>query len=140
MKNLIIDRRRPNVVRLIRKDISVVLDRVVLDQTERNAISAEERYVGYLVFQHNEQEFYELKDGIENEHWVVKEWGGSDKHLKYYVSNKTTETISHNLQKKPSIQIHDEEGNKVITDYKHIDLNNTQITWLEPFSGFVTFN
>lgn len=63
-----------------------------------------------------------------------------DKHFVLHITHKLQEVIAHNLGKKPSVEILDEQGNKCIAEVQHLDENTTKISFIDPFSGKVTFN
>ncbi len=63
-----------------------------------------------------------------------------DKNLVYMINHKIEETITHNLNKKPSVQVFNQAEEMCIADIKHIDENTTKINFFENFSGKVTFN
>ena len=67
-------RQRPTIKSKIRRDVRITVEQVVMDTQEREEIEMEDRYPGYLVWQHNEQEFYWLENGIENENWQIPPW------------------------------------------------------------------
>jgi hypothetical protein len=73
----------------------------------------------------------------------VSSKGGSDKN---FVSNtisfsaNSAQTISHNLNKFPSVTTVDSSGNEVFGDIQHININSFTITFTSSFSGKVHVN
>lgn len=52
----------------------------------------------------------------------------------------TVWNIPHNLNKYPSVNLIDIDGNVVLVDVKHIDLNNIVLTLATPMVGVATLN
>ena len=66
---------------------------------------------------------------------------GADKHFEYErLAPSTSWSISHNLGKRPSIQIIDHDGDTVIGQYNHVDNNTLIITFSSPTAGVATLN
>ena len=65
----------------------------------------------------------------------------SDKHFRHTqkAPSRVWEVV-HNLDKYPSVSISDAEGNEYESDVKHIDRNNTLLTFSEAFAGFADLN
>lgn len=72
--------------------------------------------------------------------------GGKDKNYIHEFSNLNwigspkSITISHNLNKLPSVQVFDSLNNQVYVDVQHIDVNTTRISSNALFSGRAIFN
>ena len=64
----------------------------------------------------------------------------ADKHLSFNVNYKKTETIQHDLGKKPSVSVLDEEGNLCIADVEYLDENSVTVNFINYFTGKIVFN
>lgn len=64
-----------------------------------------------------------------------------DKHFAYEWRIPTTEvTISHNLDKRPSVTVIDTSGNELIGDIKYDDENNLTLSFSAPVRGTAYLN
>lgn len=63
-----------------------------------------------------------------------------DMHLAFPVLHTLEVTVEHNMDKKPAVQVLDGNGNKVLAAVTHIDEKTTRISFLDYFSGIITFN
>lgn len=61
---------------------------------------------------------------------------GDDKHYAH-VQNASASvwTITHELEKYPSVTVSDSAGNTVVGDVKYISVNQLTVTFSTPFSG-----
>jgi hypothetical protein len=71
-------------------------------------------------------------------------WGNSKPAKTTYRHTQTAPSrvweVVHNLGKFPSVTITDADGNEYESEVKHIDLNNTLLTFSEAFAGFADLN
>ncbi len=65
---------------------------------------------------------------------------GGDKHFIYAFNHQSSIIIQHGLNKEPSVQVRDPDGNVCVADIRHIDQNHTEVSTMEPFTGFAIFN
>lgn len=63
-----------------------------------------------------------------------------DKHFEYTISGQTDLTVTHNLNKFPSITVIDSANDEVEGDYQYIDNNNVRLIFSAGFSGKAIFN
>ncbi len=98
----------------------------------------EARYAGQVVSCKQHEGSLFILNNNEDEWLLIS--GGDDKHKTYTVEHSMEEIIQHNLGKTPAVQIHDSNGNVSIAQIHHIDHNTTKVTWIDHFSGKVTFN
>ena len=86
------------------------------------------------------QEF--IGHGIEG--GLLLEIGRSTHADKYYRHTQSAPSrvweVVHNLNKFPSVTLSDFEGNEYESDIKHIDRNNTLLTFSEAFAGYADLN
>lgn len=67
--------------------------------------------------------------------------GLGDKHFTHkQVTASATWTISHGLNKCPSVTVVDSAGTEVVGDVKHVDINTIRITFSAAFSGSAYIN
>ncbi len=119
-------------------DVDLVFD--TLDQLNQY-LSNPARYAGQVVTcKQAEGKIFVLSN--DKNQWLIAAGNEQnyDKHFSVPVIHKTEEVIEHNLGKKPSVQVIDEEGNKCIADIQHIDQNNTKVSFNDYFTGKITFN
>lgn len=64
----------------------------------------------------------------------------ADKHLSFNINHKLTETIQHDLGKKPSVSVLDDEGNLCIADVAYLDENSVTVNFINYFTGKIVFN
>lgn len=79
----------------------------------------------------------DIKD---NDNWEKLSGVVGDKHYTYPINHQIETVVQHNLEKKPAVQVVDEDGNICFPDITHIDLNHTKINFTESFTGNATFN
>ncbi len=111
-----------------------------LDELEQYLMSPA-RYAGQMVLcKEAEGKIFVLSN--DKSQWLLAAGNQDyyDKHFVLPITHKLQEVIAHNLGKKPSVEILDEQGNKCIAEVQHMDENTTKITFIDPFTGKVTFN
>lgn len=111
-----------------------------LEQLEQH-LSDPQRYAGQIVTcKEAEGKIFVLSNN--KDQWLIAAGNEDnyDKHFAFPLTHTMEEIILHNLGKEPAVEILDQQGNKCIADIKHIDQNNTKISFNNYFTGKVTFN
>ncbi len=100
-----------------------------------------QRYAGQIATcQQEEGKLFVLSNSTNEWLLASQNEDDKDKNLVYMINHKIEETITHNLNKKPSVQVFNQAEEMCIADITHIDNNTTKINFFEYFSGKVTFN
>ena len=139
---------RDFLFRSVRRNLSILVDMEVNNSHERYAIPQALRREGFICRQMSTDEFYVLDGGIDNKDWVLfdlriiinSNGKYSDKHYSFPITHQIDVTIQHNLDKRPSVELLDSDGNFCFSNIKHIDNNHTQILTADPFTGVAIFN
>lgn len=139
---------RQFLFRSVRRNLSILVDMEVNNANERYAISEALRKEGFVCRQLNTDQFFILDGGIDNKDWVLfdlkliinSDGKYADKHYSYPINHQTEVIIQHNLRKRPSVTLMDEDGNICIPATQHIDENHTKIATHDPFTGVAIFN
>ena len=81
-------------------------------------------------------------DTLTTKAWVLsKVSGGGDKNFIYESpSSSSVWVIEHNLNKKPSVLVHDSAGTEIVGSVVYDDLDNLTITFSAPFVGEAVLN
>lgn len=95
------------------------------------------RRIGMLVFVTSTGNTFRLEGGVSDDHWVLVKY---DKSRVIYIEHTKEEIITHNLNKKPAVQIFDQNDQKCIATVTHINDNQTKINFEDFFTGRITFN
>lgn len=66
--------------------------------------------------------------------------GTEDKHVAIEFANKTSVSITHTLNKYPSVTIVDEDGYQILADVQYNSISNIQVTFTEAMSGNIYLN
>ena len=71
---------------------------------------------------------------------LVHDLGGDKNYVHNQTSSASVWTITHNLDKYPSIRVEDSAGNDVIGDYEYTDSNTVVLTFTGAFKGKAYLN
>ena len=88
---------------------------------------------------------YSVSGGNHTTVWIFTKIGVGavvgDKNFLYETSSSSAVwIIKHDLNKKPSVLVHDSAGTEVVGSVVYTDLNNLTITFSAPFSGEAVLN
>lgn len=106
-----------------------------------------------VVIEESERTVVEIDDGVETRSVVVDSEtisvvtaleqgppGAGDKHYEQQFTNSASVTVNHNLGKKPSVEIIDSAGDKVIGDVNYVSDNQLLISLSAPTGGVIICN
>lgn len=118
--------------------------REVDDQTARDAIPADRRKVGMLVYTHADGVYWRLLSGP----WTYgpSDWaawstgGGGGTYTHVQVSASTTWTINHPLGGYPSVVVIDGSGDEVQGTVQYVTTSQVVLTFAYPISGTAQLN
>lgn len=102
-------------------------------------ITDEEMNAHVQEFQQHVQEFEEHRDDT-NIHLTPLDRQRMQGYTHYQVSPSTTWTITHNLEKRPSVTVVDSGGNVLIGDVQYLSDNQIKITFTTALSGTAYLN
>lgn len=109
--------------------------RSVVDLTERDSIPQERRKIGMAVYVQENDQIYILKGGTGNSNWKILPTSGSSAYTHEQLVPQTTWLIIHDLNKKPSVALVDDNDEVIEGDIQYIDDNRVLATFKVAFKG-----
>jgi hypothetical protein len=109
--------------------------REVADLPARDAIPAQRRRAGMVVYVQAAGLAYRLVGGTANANWVPDASGGDLSYTHNQLVPAATWTINHNLGKKPAVSVTDSAGSEVVGDVTYLDLNTVVVSFAAAFAG-----
>ena len=105
---------------------------------ERDAIPIDERYSGIEVFVIQTLKKYILKVGFTNDDW--EEISNNIYSYEEEFVDRTFLTVTHNMNKYPSVVVMDSTMRQVVTEVTYIDRNRLDVSWTGETSGRIVCN
>lgn len=113
--------------------------RSVADNTERNAITADRRREGMLVFCRDSKKYFTLLAGPWDNTDADWEEFNTAKAGPKYVHEQAIPlavwSINHNLGTYPAVVVVDSANSQITTDVDYVDVNNLIVSAASPFAG-----
>ena len=105
---------------------------------ERDAIPIGERYLGIEVFVVETLKKYTLKVGLNNYNW--EEVSNNIYTYEEEFVDRTFLTVTHNMNKYPSVVVMDSAMRQLIVEVTYIDRNRVDVSWTGETSGRIVCN